>query len=219
MCCWCRCVAGQHLVLLLLRPGAGLDGSRPSSPTTCSAPRPPSGWTIGAGLHARQWHHFAFRRGAAMPHAASACIASGWCRACGSSPGPAIAGSSRTRPSSEIVDSVLGDYGISHKEWRLNGEHPKRDYCVQYRETAYDFICRLLEEEGIFFYFRHDDEKPHCGVHRQQPRPGEVRQHAGRDLAGRRRDWAASGSGRTPTGSAPANGRSATTTSRRPRPT
>ena len=28
---------------------------------------------------------------------------------------------------------------------------------MQYRETAYDFICRLLEEEGIFFYFLHDD--------------------------------------------------------------
>ena len=59
----------------------------------------------------------------------------------------------------QIVDIVLGDYGISHKAWRLNGDHRKHDYCVQYRETAYDFICRLLEEEGIFFYFTHDDRK------------------------------------------------------------
>ncbi len=57
----------------------------------------------------------------------------------------------------QIVDKILGEYGISKKSWRLNGEHPKRDYCVQYRETAHDFICRLLEEEGIFFYFQHDD--------------------------------------------------------------
>jgi type VI secretion system secreted protein VgrG len=60
---------------------------------------------------------------------------------------------------SDIVDAILGEYGIQHKEWRLNAEHERRDYCVQYRETAYDFICRLLEEEGIFFYFRHDDKK------------------------------------------------------------
>ncbi len=56
----------------------------------------------------------------------------------------------------DIVDAVLTDYGIQHREWKLRGEHDVRDYCVQYRETAYDFICRLLEEEGIAFYFRHD---------------------------------------------------------------
>ena len=57
----------------------------------------------------------------------------------------------------QIVDQVLSDFGVSKKAWRLNGEHQKRDYCVQYRETALDFICRLLEEEGIYFYFFHDD--------------------------------------------------------------
>ncbi|HEY7577885.1 MAG TPA: type VI secretion system tip protein TssI/VgrG, partial [Acetobacteraceae bacterium] len=57
----------------------------------------------------------------------------------------------------QIVDKVLGEHGISKKSWRLNGDHPKRDYCVQYRESAHDFICRLLEEEGIFFYFMHED--------------------------------------------------------------
>jgi type VI secretion system secreted protein VgrG len=57
----------------------------------------------------------------------------------------------------QIVDQVLSDFGVSKKSWRLNGEHQKRDYCVQYRETAHDFICRLLEEEGIYFYFLHDD--------------------------------------------------------------
>jgi type VI secretion system secreted protein VgrG len=58
---------------------------------------------------------------------------------------------------SQIVDQLLGEQGISKKSWRLTGDHPVRNYCVQYRETAHDFICRLLEEEGIFFYFVHDD--------------------------------------------------------------
>src|SRR3954468_8613243 len=63
----------------------------------------------------------------------------------------------------DIIDTILAENGISHKEWRLNAEHEKRDYCVQYRETAYDFVCRLLEEEGVFFYFRHD-ERSHTVV-------------------------------------------------------
>ena len=59
---------------------------------------------------------------------------------------------------SQIVDQILGEHDISNKTWRLQEDHPTRNYCVQYCETAYDFICRLLEEEGIFFYFLHDDE-------------------------------------------------------------
>ena len=57
----------------------------------------------------------------------------------------------------QIVDKLLGEHGIIKKSWRLTGDHPARDYCVQYRETAHDFICRLLEEEGIFFYFLHEE--------------------------------------------------------------
>ena len=39
------------------------------------------------------------------------------------------------------------------------GTHPLRDYCVQYRETDFDFVSRLLEEEGIFYFFEHTAEK------------------------------------------------------------
>src|SRR3546814_10933142 len=31
----------------------------------------------------------------------------------------------------------------------------KRTYCTQYNETVFDFISRLMEEEGIFYFFRH----------------------------------------------------------------
>jgi type VI secretion system secreted protein VgrG len=41
----------------------------------------------------------------------------------------------------------------------LNREFLKREYCVQYRETDLDFILRLMEEEGLFFYFDHSGEK------------------------------------------------------------
>src|SRR5437764_3924175 len=35
------------------------------------------------------------------------------------------------------------------------GNYAKREYCVQYRESDFNFVSRLLEEEGIFYYFEH----------------------------------------------------------------
>ena len=54
----------------------------------------------------------------------------------------------------EIVSGVLRDLGISDamQSWRLSATYPKREYCVQYNESALEFVSRLLEEEGIFFF-------------------------------------------------------------------
>ena len=38
---------------------------------------------------------------------------------------------------------------------QLSGTPVTRTYCVQYRESDFNFVCRLLEEEGIYFYFKH----------------------------------------------------------------
>lgn len=53
----------------------------------------------------------------------------------------------------EIVTRLLGDLGLeaARQSWNLVGEYPKREYCVQYGESALAFVSRLLEEEGIFF--------------------------------------------------------------------
>ncbi len=59
----------------------------------------------------------------------------------------------------DIIEEVFGEYGFSDFEIRLTGAHPKHVYRVQYRETDLDFICRLMEEEGIFFYYTHEDGK------------------------------------------------------------
>ena len=58
-----------------------------------------------------------------------------------------------------IVEKVLKDKGVNDYSFRLNGSYPARDYCVQYRESSLDFISRLLEEEGIFYFFEHTDTK------------------------------------------------------------
>jgi type VI secretion system secreted protein VgrG len=39
-----------------------------------------------------------------------------------------------------------------------NDKYPSRDYCVQYRETDFNFISRLLEQEGISYYFKHKED-------------------------------------------------------------
>ena len=59
----------------------------------------------------------------------------------------------------DIVTKVLQDGGIRDFEFRVTGTYPARDYCVQYRETSLNFISRLLEEEGIFYFFEHTSTK------------------------------------------------------------
>ncbi len=57
----------------------------------------------------------------------------------------------------EVIESVLDDYSIVDYSSELNGTYTKRDYCTQYRETDLGFISRLMEEEGMFYFFRHSD--------------------------------------------------------------
>lgn len=61
----------------------------------------------------------------------------------------------------DIIKQVLQDGGITgdRSNFRLQGKYPEREYCVQYRETDLDFISRLCEEEGIFYFFEHAKDK------------------------------------------------------------
>ena len=59
----------------------------------------------------------------------------------------------------EIVEKVFTEHGFTDFQLRTSGSYAKRDYCVQYRETHLDFVSRLLEEEGIFYFFEHTAEK------------------------------------------------------------
>jgi type VI secretion system secreted protein VgrG len=55
----------------------------------------------------------------------------------------------------QIIQSVLGDIGYGDLKLSLSGSYPARDYCVQYRESDFDFISRLMEQEGIYYFFTH----------------------------------------------------------------
>ncbi len=61
----------------------------------------------------------------------------------------------------DIVQEVMKSVGISTSRFRfaLKRTLPAREYCVQYRETDWDFISRLLEEEGIFYFFEQKDKE------------------------------------------------------------
>jgi type VI secretion system secreted protein VgrG len=57
-----------------------------------------------------------------------------------------------------IVKQVLGMYGGVIDD-RLSGVHDPLKYCVQYRESDFDFVSRLMEQEGIYYYFAHENGK------------------------------------------------------------
>lgn len=57
----------------------------------------------------------------------------------------------------DLVSELLRTHGISNLDLQLHGSYPEREYCIQYRESAFNFIQRLLEEEGIYYFFRHSE--------------------------------------------------------------
>lgn len=57
----------------------------------------------------------------------------------------------------EILADVFQRHGFNDYDFSgLSGTYEKREYCVQYNESAFNFISRLMEEEGIFYWFRHE---------------------------------------------------------------
>jgi type VI secretion system secreted protein VgrG len=59
----------------------------------------------------------------------------------------------------DIIKEVFQDHSMAVFDDGLTGTYAKREYCVQYRETDFNFVSRLMEEEGIYYYFEHSDGK------------------------------------------------------------
>lgn len=53
----------------------------------------------------------------------------------------------------DILKEVFEGFEVSYQ---LQGSFKPRNYCVQYNETDFDFVSRLMEEEGIFYFFEHE---------------------------------------------------------------
>jgi len=58
----------------------------------------------------------------------------------------------------DIISAVFKGLGFTDFKINLKKAYNKRVYCVQYNETAFNFVSRLMEEEGIFYFFEHTDK-------------------------------------------------------------
>ncbi len=59
----------------------------------------------------------------------------------------------------DVIKDVFQRHGFNDYEMRLNETYRTWEYLVQYRETDFNFISRLMEQEGIYYYFAHENGK------------------------------------------------------------
>ena len=59
----------------------------------------------------------------------------------------------QNKTSKEIVTQVFQDLGFNDFNFKASGNPARREYCVQYNESDFEFVSRLLEEDGIAYYF------------------------------------------------------------------
>ncbi len=59
----------------------------------------------------------------------------------------------------DIIEKVFNDAGFRDFQNDTKENYKKIDYCVQYRESHYNFVNRLMEQFGIYFYFKHTADK------------------------------------------------------------
>jgi len=59
----------------------------------------------------------------------------------------------------DIIKNVFRDNGFSDFKESLSASYRQWEYCVQYRETDFNFVSRLMEQEGIYYFFEEVDGK------------------------------------------------------------
>jgi len=64
----------------------------------------------------------------------------------------------------DIISKIFDPFGFKDFKLHLKSSYPELEYCVQYRETSFNFVSRLMEEFGIFYYFDHTTQGKHTMV-------------------------------------------------------
>lgn len=62
----------------------------------------------------------------------------------------------------QIIEAVFKGHGFSGgKDYKLNliGNYQPWEFCVQYRETDFNFVSRLMEQEGIYYFFEYNEQE------------------------------------------------------------
>jgi type VI secretion system secreted protein VgrG len=58
----------------------------------------------------------------------------------------------------EVIEKVFKSLGFSdYEQGEVRGSYPRWEFCVQYRESAFDIVSRLMEQVGIYYWFRHEE--------------------------------------------------------------
>ena len=80
----------------------------------------------------------------------------------------------------DVLKEVFRAYGFTDFDEALSGSYEPKDYIVQYRESAFNFVSRLMEQAGIYYFFKHEDGKhvltlaDSYGAHETAPGYAEV---------------------------------------------
>jgi len=59
----------------------------------------------------------------------------------------------------QIIKQIFSEKGQTNYKTDLKSNYEPRDYCVQYKESDFDFISRLMEDEGIYYFYEHNNGK------------------------------------------------------------
>jgi type VI secretion system secreted protein VgrG len=59
----------------------------------------------------------------------------------------------------DIIQQIFSDRGFTDFKLNVSSTYSPLEYCVQYRETDFNFISRLMEQNGIFYFFQHEEGK------------------------------------------------------------
>lgn len=84
----------------------------------------------------------------------------------------------------DIIKEVFNEHGMGDFEVRLNATYREWEYCVQYRESDFNFISRLMEQEGIYYFFEHEADKhtmvlsDGIGSHKTNPGHEDINFHS-----------------------------------------
>lgn len=82
----------------------------------------------------------------------------------------------------DIIDEVFSRYeALKSVEKAISGQTELLQYCVQYRETDFNFFSRLAEQAGLYYYFKHENGKhtlvlvDKASVHQAMPGRAKLR--------------------------------------------
>ena len=64
----------------------------------------------------------------------------------------------------EIVTQIFQEFGFQDFRTALQGTYERLDVAMQYRETEFNFISRLMEQAGIFYFFEHEQGQAHSCI-------------------------------------------------------